>query len=412
MKTIAILLNPKTFITTFFTITVFMLVSDILIAQTSVTIYSSADNFLNELASTENTGGCDRVYVTGGAGTRERGLFKFNLSSIPAGAVITSGTLYLYRILGTGSGNVNVHRVMSDWTEGTGPCQGTAEMVSNWNQRAAGTNWTTAGGDYNATVEASAVSNTVASTVSWNILSLIQGWYNGTYSNYGLIIKGESESTYNQMTFATREYTTTTKRAKLVIIYTVVTPVELVSFNAKMRDNVALLDWVTATEVNNYGFEIERSKKLEVKSEMWEKIGFVNGNGNSNSPKDYSFVDDNVTTGKYSYRLKQIDNDGQFEYSKSIEVNLKAPKNFELNQNYPNPFNPGTTIRFSIPEAGNVKLNIFNSLGEEVANLVDEFREAGTYKINYDASGLSSGIYFYQLRINEFTSIKKMLLIK
>ena len=145
---------------------------------------------------------------------------------------------------------------------------------------------------------------------------------------------------------------------------------------------------------------------------MWEKIGFVIGNGNSNSPKDYSFVDDNVTTGKYSYRLKQIDNNGQFEYSKSIEVDLKAPKNFELSQNYPNPFNPGTTIRFSIPEAGNVKLNIFNSLGEEVANLVDEFREAGTYKINYDASGLSSGIYFYQLRINEFTSIKKMLLIK
>ena len=114
--------------------------------------------------------------------------------------------------------------------------------------------------------------------------------------------------------------------------------------------------------------------------------------------KDYSYEDKKLTAGKYSYRLKQIDNDGQFEYSKAIEVDLGAPKKFELSQNYPNPFNPTTTIRFNLPEAGNVKLTLFNILGQEIKTLVNEFKESGVHTINFDASELNSGMYIYKIR--------------
>ncbi|MFZ1517229.1 MAG: hypothetical protein WAU11_00550, partial [Ignavibacteriaceae bacterium] len=126
-------------------------------------------------------------------------------------------------------------------------------------------------------------------------------------------------------------------------------PVELTSFSAITIGKDVKLNWNTATEINNYGFEVERKVgSLQSTVGNYEKIGFVNGNGNSNSPKNYSFVDDKVTTGKYSYRLKQIDNDGQFEYSKTIEVDMNGVKKYELTQNYPNPFNPTTSIQYAI----------------------------------------------------------------
>ena len=188
-------------------------------------------------------------------------------------------------------------------------------------------------------------------------------------------------------------------------------PVELSSFSASIIGSTVKLNWRTETEVNNYGFEVERCA-LSAEHQAWENIGFVNGNGNSNSPKSYSFEDKNVTAGKYSYRLKQIDNDGQFEYSKTIEVDLGAPKKFELSQNYPNPFNPNTTIRFSLPEAGNVKLTLFNILGQEIKTLVNEFKESGVHTINFDASGLNSGMYIYELESGSFVQTRKMTLVK
>jgi hypothetical protein len=393
---------------------IFMVISGISMAQTTITIYSVADNTPDEYYPTTNRGNCDRVYLTGGTGTRERGLFKFDLSSIPAGATITSGTLNLYRILGTGSGTVNVHRVTSEWTEGIAPCSGTTNIASNWNQRTSSTNWTVAGGDYDATVEASAVSSVLSSTVTWNILSLIQGWYSGTYANNGLIIKLADESTYNQMTFATREYIGTANDARLVVIYTTAVPVELVSFNANVRNYVVYLDWTTATEVNSYGFEILRHTQS---STDWEKIGFVNGNGNSNSPKRYSFEDNNVLSGKYSYRLKQIDNDGQFEYSKEIEVDLGTPTTFELSQNYPNPCNPTTSIRFSLPEAANIKLTLYNILGQEIKTLLNQYKEVGVYSFDLNVSELNSGLYIYNLQAltakgHSFVETRKMILLK
>lgn len=188
-------------------------------------------------------------------------------------------------------------------------------------------------------------------------------------------------------------------------------PVELVSFNARLIEKNVFLNWKTATEINNYGFEIER-KTEDAGSETWEKIVFINGNGNSNSPKEYSYIDKDLQGGNYYYRLKQIDNDGQFEYSPVVNVEVAAPMKYELTQNYPNPFNPSTNIKFTIPEAGLVKLSVFNLLGQEIKTLVDEQRQPGTYTQKFDATELNSGVYFYELRVNDFIQTKKMQFLK
>ncbi len=185
-------------------------------------------------------------------------------------------------------------------------------------------------------------------------------------------------------------------------------PVELVSFFGLLTNKHILLKWQTATEVNNYGFSVER----RTKSEEWIKIGFVQGHGNSNSPKNYSFTDINPPSGKNLYRLKQIDFDGKFEYSSIIEVSLDIPQQFNLEQNHPNPFNPRTTINYSIPFNGNAKLVVYDVLGREVAKLFDEFKYAGSYRVEFDASYLNSGIYFYKLIYNYQSLTKRMILIK
>ncbi|MBZ0200904.1 MAG: T9SS type A sorting domain-containing protein, partial [Ignavibacteriaceae bacterium] len=185
-------------------------------------------------------------------------------------------------------------------------------------------------------------------------------------------------------------------------------PVELSSFTASASAKSVTLNWVTATEVNNYGFNIE----CTIDNVQWKTIGFVEGYGNSNSPKNYSFTDENVATGNYGYRLKQIDNDGKYEYSKVVEVEVSAPLQYALAQNYPNPFNPSTTISYSVPEAQFVTLKIFNVLGQEVTTLVNGMKEAGVYTLNFDAKNLNSGLYFYKLEAGTFSAVKKMMLTK
>jgi len=190
-------------------------------------------------------------------------------------------------------------------------------------------------------------------------------------------------------------------------------PVELTSFTANVIDNSVVLNWQTATEVNNYGFEIERAASSTMpRQDRWEKIGFVNGNGNSNSPKSYSFTDNNAISGKYSYRLKQIDVDGKFEYSEVAKVTVGAPAKFELLQNYPNPFNPTTKISFALPVAAKVNLSVFNMLGQKVAELANHNFKAGVHSVRFNATNYSSGIYFYQLTTGKFIKIKKMMLLK
>ncbi len=197
-------------------------------------------------------------------------------------------------------------------------------------------------------------------------------------------------------------------------------PVEIVSFTAEIKNNVVEMLWKTASEVNNYGFEIERSRiqnteaRSQNKKEPWIKAGFVEGNGTTTSPKEYSFADKNLSSGKYIYRLKQIDHDGQFEYSQSVEVEVgNAPKVFTLQQNYPNPFNPVTTIGFTLQVSGMTSLKIYDIIGREEETLVNEHLDAGVYyQKTFDASNLASGIYFARLQSGEKMQLKKLLLMK
>jgi len=196
-------------------------------------------------------------------------------------------------------------------------------------------------------------------------------------------------------------------------------PVELASFSANAVNSKVILNWSTATEVNNYGFSVERSEaslnnpEAGASSYIWETIGFVQGHGNSNSPKEYSFTDNNLQQGNIRYRLKQIDNDGQYEYSDVVEVAFNlSPSTFELFQNYPNPFNPSTTIRYSIPQKSKVILKVFDVLGTEVTTLVNEEKSAGNYEIKFEGNGLVSGIYFYRITNGINSETRKMILLR
>jgi len=189
-----------------------------------------------------------------------------------------------------------------------------------------------------------------------------------------------------------------------------VLPVEMTSFSVILNNNLAQLNWETATEINNYGFEVQRTSV----DEGWAKVGFVDGHGNSSSPKFYTFTDISVAkSGSYSYRLKQIDIDGQYEYSDVVNISLNVDEiTYQLNQNYPNPFNPSTTIIYTIPEQTNVKLIIYNVFGEEITRLVNDIKETGTHSIIFNAENLASGIYYYAIETDNFVSTKKLILLK
>lgn len=184
-------------------------------------------------------------------------------------------------------------------------------------------------------------------------------------------------------------------------------PVELTSFTGSVKEKGVELNWSTATELNNQGFEIE--KKV---NGQFTKIGYVPGFGTTTEIRNYSYLDSKFETGKNIYRLKQIDFGGTFEYSNEVEVEVNIPLEFALEQNFPNPFNPTTTIKYSIAEEGFVNLTIFNLLGEKVAALVSRNMKPGRYTVDFDASSLSTGIYVYRLDSGKNTSVKKMILMK
>ncbi len=202
-------------------------------------------------------------------------------------------------------------------------------------------------------------------------------------------------------------------------------PVELLSFTASVINNDITLNWTTATETNNSGFQIERSKKPDARSEAWQSIEFISGNGTTTKPHTYSYTDKNLSAGKYLYRLKQLDFDGTFEYSKTVEAEILSPNEFILEQNYPNPFNPSTKIRYSIPtlpsssplikernEVGFVTLKVYDILGNEIATLVNEYKPVGSYEVEFNSHQLAGGIYFYQLKTDNFIETKKMVYLK
>ena len=206
----------------------------------------------------------------------------------------------------------------------------------------------------------------------------------------------------------------------VVEISTPVVPVELISFVAAANNNSVILNWSTATEINNSGFSVERRTDVE---ESWTEIGFVPGFGTSTERRSYSFVDPDLNTAAYVYRLKQIDFDGSFEYSSEVYVDINLPARFSLMQNYPNPFNPSTIIKYAISNKQFVQLKVFDVLGNEVATLVNEELPAGEYEVEFHSNNnsdqsfrlvrnLSSGVYFYKLIAGTFSETKKMILAK
>ena len=189
-------------------------------------------------------------------------------------------------------------------------------------------------------------------------------------------------------------------------------PVELTSFNANVNAGNVVLNWTTSTETNNKGFEVQRNS-----GNGFETLSFVNGNGTSTQPHTYTYADNNVREGQYTYRLKQVDFDGTSEYSNSVEVSVVQPKVYSLTQNYPNPFNPTTQINFSLAVDSKVTLKVFDILGQEVATLLNGTITSGAHNVTFDASKLNSGVYLYKIEANgvdgsSFTSVKKMILTK
>jgi hypothetical protein len=194
-------------------------------------------------------------------------------------------------------------------------------------------------------------------------------------------------------------------------IYQIV-PVELTSFTAIADYGVVELSWITATETNNQGFEVQRSAGGE-----FEAIDFVEGHGTTTEIQAYSYTDRSVNESSYSYRLKQVNFDGTFEYSNVVEVEVPVLKEFALDQNYPNPFNPSTKITFQLAVDSKVSLKVFDVLGQEVRTLVNTNLVAGSHNINFDASMLNSGVYFYRIEATgvngtNFVDVKKMILTK
>jgi len=186
-------------------------------------------------------------------------------------------------------------------------------------------------------------------------------------------------------------------------------PVELTAFEGTYKNGEVHLSWRTASELNNAGFEVERSFDRET----FTQVGFVRGNGTTTEAQSYTFVDRSTFNAeKVYYRLKQVDFDGQFEYSPVVEVNVSLPTKFALMQNYPNPFNPTTNIAYELPTTAKVVLKVYDVLGREVMTLVNQEQAAGRYVQPFNASALSSGMYFYRLQAGNFVETKKMMLVK
>ncbi|GAB4290185.1 MAG: hypothetical protein Kow0098_08580 [Ignavibacteriaceae bacterium] len=188
-----------------------------------------------------------------------------------------------------------------------------------------------------------------------------------------------------------------------------IVPVELTSFTAvSTNEGYVELNWVTASELNNHRFEIER----RAQDGQYRMIGYVDGKGTTTEEQFYSYTDRTVTPGVYYYRLKQVDFSGTYEYSDEVQVEVNPPLVFGLEQNYPNPFNPSTTIKFSLPSNELTKLTVYNALGEEVALLINEVLQAGFHQVSFNAAGLPSGVYFYRIEAGDFTQVRKMMLTK
>jgi hypothetical protein len=244
---------------------------------------------------------------------------------------------------------------------------------------------------------------------NYGAILLIEEYYGGDFNAYyhstnDLLIH------FNQPYYHKMSRLTFGTLATLAVMSEIV-PVELLAFTASARNSGIQLLWSTATELNNLGFEIERSIDNQ---DNFITVGFVEGKGNSTEINYYSFTDNPQLSGvnKLYYRLKQVDFDGTFSYSDVVNVTYDVPAEFILSQNYPNPFNPSTRINYFVPNESFVSIKVYDFLGREVTTLVNEIKSTGSYELTFDASNLPSGTYFYTLRAENYYSSKKMILLK
>jgi hypothetical protein len=240
--------------------------------------------------------------------------------------------------------------------------------------------------------------------------SNLAGRFSISYMNYFL--------SSNQSSEVGTEFASNFKFPLNIIQSSDLVPVEMASFNASVFKDEIVLNWTTLSESNNYGFEVQRRSDSE---ELWQVLGFINGQGMSNSPVSYNFVDKESWKNLYYYRLKQIDFDGSFLFSSILEVFIQLPESFELSQNYPNPFNPETVINYQIPdlrgESIEIQLIIYNLIGDEVKTLVREKQESGYYSIIWDGKdnagfSVSAGTYVYRIKAGNYLQSKKMTLLR
>jgi hypothetical protein len=219
---------------------------------------------------------------------------------------------------------------------------------------------------------------------------------------------GQSTDFYYGISIGTDQASCLSNMSLCEAKYNLVVPVELTSFTASASGNAVNLNWSTATEINNRGFEIQRKSSTG----NFLSIAFVEGKGTTQETQKYFYSDRIIESGKYSYRLKQVDFNGAYSYSNIVEVDARIPNKFGLNQNYPNPFNPTTTISYEIAKETNVVLKVYDAIGDLISTLINEMKPAGTYEIVFDASNFSNGVYFYQLQAGDFTAVKKLILMK
>jgi len=302
------------------------------------------------------------------------------------------------------TGIINSVKAIDANTLYIGASFGTTRMAKSTN---GGTNWTPI--NLPVSVDISEIDFMDADTgyVCGNITTVVcrttNGGSNWTFENLHLPTLSTVKVFPNDIVFATGTYGSILRYDPHGFV-----PVELVSFTSSVSGNTVLLKWNTATELNNLGFNVERASL----SGDWEKIGFVAGSGTTTETRSYSFIDNDLIPGAYNYRLKQVDYDGSFEYSDVIQVEITVPFDFALEQNYPNPFNPSTTIRYSVPQTSIVNIKVYNLIGQEVTELINETKSAGKYEINFESNGLASGIYLVKMQAGDFNSTIKMTLLK
>ncbi len=201
----------------------------------------------------------------------------------------------------------------------------------------------------------------------------------------------------------------------ILLSFSMHVPVELTSFTAHREGADVLINWTTATEVNNLGFEIQKKYDLS----NWHTLGFVRGFGNTTEAHSYSFTESSASPESQSYRLKQLDYNGAFEYSPEVKIEAVMPGEFTLEQNYPNPFNPSTKIRYALSQSSIVTIQVIDILGNEIETLVSGEKPAGTYEFTWTADNLPGGVYFYRLytipddgSTGNFVETRKMILLK